>query len=272
MKIISALIITFLLFSVSLYSQEPGEKNVIAKGCEKIQDNLKLKHCLRKQLSNTFSRTLSKRLINEMNTGTNKFFLELQVKSDKSINLISLNSPNPTIKKEFERTLSKVKIVEPGYVEGKAVDVIFNLQLTMTSETTGISANYNLSKLTDKNDYSSDLKIYPTLKSYCLNHKDKEENFKCFDNYIKNFFFNSVDLKQINSILNPGMNFFEVKILYNEIDKITEISSLSGISKLDAVFEKNISEVFKKSGFKSPSINEVSYGGEMMFYIFYMKD
>lgn len=73
-------------------------------------------------------------------------------------------------------------------------------------------------------------------------------------------------------MLKQGMNFFEVRIHYNKNDKINKITSLSGNSRINTVFEKNIAKVFKESEFKSPSIDDVSYEGEMMFYIFYMKD
>ena len=95
------ILFTLILFAVSpLYSQEPNEKYIVAKGCKKIQDNLELKNCLVKQLSTIFSRGTTKKLINELNPGINKFFIEFRIQSDKSIDLVNLNSTNRIIKKD----------------------------------------------------------------------------------------------------------------------------------------------------------------------------
>jgi hypothetical protein len=271
MKTTSILFCLFFLFSSALYSQEPDEKNVVAKGCERIQDNLELKKCLSRKLSNVFNRSISKKLINELNSGISKFYLGLEIRPDKSIHLVLLNSTNPIIIKEFEETLDKVKILQPGFVNGQAVTVIFNLPLKINSKNKGISANYKLSTVTDNNHFKEGETIYPNIDAYCM-HKEGGKKFECFNKYIISFFYNSVDSDKVSSMLNKGMNFFETKIQYNKNDKITKITSLSENPRLNAIFEKNIASVLSKSEFRSPHKDGQSYGGEMTLYIFYMKN
>ena len=270
MKITPVIFSLFFLLSISLYAQEYDEKNVVAKGCEKIQDNLELKYCLNKKLAYAFSKKVNKRLVNELMPGVNKFNLQIKIKANKKSELIYLNSLNPVIKKEFQNTLNSFKITQPGLKEGRPVDVLFSLPLTIQSKSNATSAMHKMSKITDVNNYKGNEVIYPEIEAYC-NKENKEENFQKLEKYMMNFFFNSVDLNQIKPILNPGMNFFEVKIDYNQNDELTKITALSSHVKLNTIFEKTIAEIFKESGFKSPNKDDKSYAGQMSFYIFYMK-
>ena len=208
-------------------------------------------------------------MTNELKPGLNKFYLGIEIKADKKIELIYLNTPNPTLKKEFQSALNKIKIIQPGMIDGKAINVVFNLPLTMQSKVKGVSAIHKMTKIVDNNNYKGNEVIYPEIEAYRVK-ETKKENFKSLEKYTKNFFFNSVDVNKIESMLNPGMNFFEAKISYNTNDEITKITSLSNHKKLNAIFENHLSEVFEKSGFKSPAKDDISYAGEMTFYFFYM--
>ena len=271
MKIIQLLLFVFLLVSASFYSQESNETYIIAKGCKNVLGNMELKNCFSEKVSNLFRRGLSTRFNSELKPGINKFNLTFEVQKDKTIQLIYLNSNNPIIKKEFEKSLNKLKIIKPGIQEGEPINVIINLPVVVKTNATGVKANHKMSKVTDKNNYTGNEKIYPSVDVYC-NYGGGEKTLERSGVYMLNFLFNKIDPDQINAFLNPGMNFYEVKILYSKDDTITKIVSNSGNSKLDTIFEKNIVEVLDESKFRSPRKDDVSYPGEMMFYVFYMKD
>ncbi|GAA0755925.1 hypothetical protein [Psychroflexus lacisalsi] len=271
MKNIQLLLFVFLLVSASSYSQESNETYIIAKGCKNVLGNMELKNCFSEKVSNLFRRGLSTRFNSELKPGINKFNLTFEVQKNKSFHLVHLNSNNPVIKKEFEKTLGKLKIIDPGIQEGEPVNATINLPVVIKTNATGVKANHKMSKVTDKNDYSGNERIYPSIDIYCK-YEDEEKAFNIYTDYMLNFLFNKIDPDQINTFLNPGMNFYEVKILYSKDDTITKIVSNSGNSKLDTIFEKNIVEVLDESKFRSPRKDDVSYPGEMMFYVFYMKD
>lgn len=270
MKTLPILLFVFLLVSASAYSQDPDETYIIAKGCKNAEGNMELKDCFSKKVSNLFTRSVGRKFRNELKPGINKFNLAFEVQKDKSVHLVHLNSNNPVIKKEFENTLNKLKIIEPGIQDGKPINATINLPVVIKTNTTGVEANHKMSKVTDKNDYKGNERIYPSIDIYCK-YEDEEKAFNSYSNYMLNFLFNKIEPDQINTFLNPGMNFFEIKILYNKDDTITKIVSNSGNSKLDTIFKKNVFEVFHESKFKSPRKDNVSYSGEMVFYIFYMK-
>lgn len=271
MKIIPVLFTLFFLLTASLYSQEYDETYIIARGCRNVGGNTELMNCFSKQVSNLFNRSKNKRLISELNPGINKFNLTFEVQYDKTIKLTHLNSLNPSLKKEFERTLNKMKILEPAMQKGEAISVALHIPITIGTKTTGVYAYHKMSQITDKNDYPGNEKIFPRIVIGCI-YEEGKKDFKRSSDYLLNFLFNTIDPNQIDSLLKPGMNLFEIKIDYNQNDELTKITSLSSNEKLNTIFEENIAKVFQESEFLSPRKDDVAYAGEMMFYVFYMKN
>lgn len=272
MKIISVLSVIFTLlffFSISSYSQEREEINVIAKGCKRIQDNLELKNCLAVQLSKSFSYT-GRKLKNELNPGVNRFKIHFKVKKDRNIEIIHLNTVNPDIIEEFENTLNKFKILEPGYVDGEAVDVPFNLPLTLNSSSKGPVAVHKMSRLVFLYDESNTSKLRPVFDQ-CIRGDKKEDSAECMNTYLVDGTFNSVEAKKISPMLQDGLNKINVKIVHNGKNEITDVIPASGNSKLDEIFKEKIEDLLQNVKFVSPSNKETSYSGELMLVLNYLK-
>lgn len=125
------------LFTTVASAQEPKQTMLVVKGCEHLTDNLALNNCFNKVISTTLNRKIGESFIKTLNPGESRFMINIEATEDKKIELTQINTTNKKTRKLVENHLNKIKILEPATHEGKPVNTMFSLPLTLRNNIKG---------------------------------------------------------------------------------------------------------------------------------------
>ncbi|WP_127844280.1 hypothetical protein [Psychroflexus aestuariivivens] len=261
----------FLLTSLA-FSQEKkvNEHMIVAKGCESLTDNIQLRDCLSKVVSQTLQSQMKSSFQNTLNPGLNKFIITFKITKDKKVELLKINTNNTNTEKYIAKYLSKIKIEKPGIIDDSPVDVTFSVPLKIRKKINGPVAVHEMSRLIFQYDKSNTSNLKPTL-NHCGSTSGKVETVECMQTYLIDGTYNSINTNKIKSMMNDGLNTIKIRVSYNKNNEISKIDSASGNLKLDSIFEETLVNLLKKVQFESPSNGDESFSGDLVLVLNYLK-
>ncbi len=143
-------LLVLLFFSICTYAQEKThevleitkdsdeipfilvEKVPIYKGCNDKLDNIKLKACMSKGITNHIVQNFNTNSAKGLGLPNGKVRINAFFKINKKGNIkgIKIRSPHPKLEKETLRVLKSIpKMQKPGYHKGKPVTVAYSLPI-----------------------------------------------------------------------------------------------------------------------------------------------